>query len=75
MNKTIKNMIKDKDIDAISDYLNTVEAQKEGMVSMDSTILSHYRKGIITRETALDYAFDRKELQKAIDSLKVTAKK
>ena len=29
---------------------------------MDKTILKLYEKKIITRETALDYSFDRKEM-------------
>lgn len=68
-NKKIKNMIKDKQIDEISAYLETPEAIKEGMVSMDSTILDLYKKGKITRDTALDYAFDRRELAKRIQAL------
>lgn len=67
MNKTLKNMIKDKNTDGISDYLNTEEAVKQGMVSMDTIILKHYASGAITRDTALDYAFDRRELSKRIE--------
>jgi twitching motility protein PilT len=61
-NKTIRNYIRDKKIDEISEYLETPEAINEGMVSMDSTIFSLYRDGKITRDTALDYAFDRKAM-------------
>lgn len=65
-NKEIKAMIRDDDIDCISDYLDSEEAKSEGMVSMDSTILGLYKKGIITRDTALDYAFNRKEMAKKV---------
>lgn len=65
-NKTIRDMIRDKNIDAISEYLNTDEAKKEGMCSMDSTIKEIYRKGLITRDTALDFAFDRRKMSKEI---------
>lgn len=60
--KEIKKYIQDNNLDAISDYLSTEEAVKEGMTSMDSTIERLFRKGIITEETALDYAFDRKAM-------------
>ena len=65
-NKTIQKMIRDKDIDGLQGYLKTEEARSEGMIAMDDVIMSHYKKGLITRETALDYAFDRKEMQKRI---------
>lgn len=61
-NKYIKDLIKDRKIDEISEYLLTDEAIKEGMCSMDTTIAQLYHKGIIDRETALDYAFDRKSM-------------
>ena len=65
-NKTIRNFIRDKKIDEISEYLNTEEAIGQGMVSMDTTIYNSYKKGLITKETALDFAFDRRELAKRI---------
>lgn len=63
-NKTIQRMIRDKKIDEISDYLNSDEAKSQGMVSMDTTIMNLYKKGLVTKETALDYAFDRREMVK-----------
>ena len=63
-NKTIQKMIRDKKIDEISDYLNSDEAKSQGMVSMDTTIMNLYKKGLVTKETALDYAFDRREMAK-----------
>ena len=65
-NKTIRNFIRDKKIDEISEYLNTEEAIGQGMVSMDTTIYNSYKKGLITKETALDFAFDRRELARRI---------
>lgn len=61
-NKHIQKLIRDKKQDEISDYLMTDEARREGMVSMDTTILGLYQKGVVTRDVALDYAFDRKEM-------------
>lgn len=63
-NKTIQKMIRDNKIDEISDYLNSDEAKAQGMVSMDTTIMNLYRKGLVTKDTALDYAFDRREMAK-----------
>lgn len=70
-NKKIQRMIRDKDIDGIAEYLWEPEAAKEGMVAMDATIFNLLKKGSITRETALDYAFDRKELARKLASLKM----
>ena len=61
-NKRIKELIRDNNIDAINEYLTTNEAIQEGMCSMDQTILQLYHKGKITRQTALDFAFDVKEM-------------
>lgn len=61
-NKSIKKYIRDGSIDEISDYLFTEEAKKDGMCAMDDTILGLYHKGVVTRDTALDYAFDRKAM-------------
>ena len=65
-NKTIQRMIRDKKVDEIADYLNTEEAIKEGMISMDTTIKNLYKQGKITRDTALDFAFDRRELARQL---------
>lgn len=65
-NKEIQRMIRDARQDDLSSYLNTEQALSEGMISMDSTILSLYKKGIISKETALDYSFDRKVMQNKI---------
>lgn len=73
-NKRIQRMIRDKQIDEIAAYLNEPEAIREGMVSMDSTILKLYKTKKITRDTALDYSFDRKEMAKKLNELKGDAK-
>ena len=69
-NKELQHMIRDKRVDEIPDYLLTKEALGQGMVSMDSTILDLYKKGTITRDTALDYAFDRREMTERMKKLK-----
>ena len=65
-NRTVRDMIRDKKIDEISAYLNTEEAQREGMCSMDTTIKKLYADGVITRDTALDFAFDRRQMSREI---------
>lgn len=65
-NKRIKELIRDKKIDEISEYLNTDEAIMQGMVSMDSTIYDKYKAGVVSRDTALDFSFDRKALSERI---------
>ena len=66
-NKTIQKMIRDKRVDEIPDYLKSEEAIGEGMISMDTTIVNLFNKGVITKETALDYAFDRKEMSRILN--------
>lgn len=62
VNKTIKNMIREKQQEKIAEYLETPEAMREGMTSMDMTIAGAFHKGLISRETAIDYAFDKKRM-------------
>lgn len=65
-NKEIQQLIRDGRVQDISDYLKSDEAKEEGMYTMDNTIINLYKKGVITRETALDYAFDRREMNRLI---------
>lgn len=68
-NGAIKRMIRENQIYEISEYLESAEAKAEGMVSMDTTILNLYREGKISRDTALDYSFDRKSMVVKMKSL------
>lgn len=61
-NKSIKKFIREGNIDGIADYMLSDEASNEGMCTMDDTICKLYRKGLITRDTAVDYSFDRKQM-------------
>lgn len=65
-NKDVQKMIRDNDIEKLSEYLFSKEARSEGMTSMDSTIMELYKKKAITRDTALDYSFDRKSMSSQI---------
>lgn len=63
-NKEVKKLLRGGNMDSFDEYLKTPEAQREGMCSMDTTILKHFRNGVITRDTAISYAFDRKEMER-----------
>lgn len=65
-NRKIRKCIREGRIDEIADYICTDEAHNEGMCNMDGTIFNLYSKGVIVRDSALDYAFDRKEMQERI---------
>ena len=54
VNSAIRSMIRDNKSHQINNAI--AAGAKEGMVTMDQAILELYRSGIITRETALDYA-------------------
>ena len=61
VNSAIRSMIRDNKSHQIT---NTMAASnQEGMITMDQAIVELYRAGLITRETALDYA-DAPELVK-----------
>lgn len=73
-NKKIVRMIRDRDIDGIAEYLWTPEAVEEGMIAMDATIMNLFRKNLITRNTALDYSFDRREMARKIEKFEKAEK-
>lgn len=54
MNSAIRSLIRDSKNHQIAAAI--AAGSSEGMVTMDGSILELYRKGIITRQTALDYA-------------------
>lgn len=63
-NRKIQSFIRDNNIMGITDYLASDEAKEEGMYTMDDTIMDLYDSGKITKETALDYAFDRRAMER-----------
>ncbi len=65
-NKEVKKLLADGDVAGINEYIKTQEARKDGMIPMDWTIFNLWAKGIVSRDTALDYAFDRKFLDGCI---------
>lgn len=59
----IKEMIRNGEHYKIRDYIETPEAKRRGMISMDETIAKLYQKGSITKDTALEYAFNRTKME------------
>lgn len=64
MNSAIRSMIRDNKNHQINNALATGRA--EGMISMDQSILNLYRQGLITKETALDYADNPEQLMRQL---------
>ena len=66
MNSAIRSMIRDHKNHQIDNAISA--GGKEGMISMDQSILSLYRGGKISRETALMYADKPEQLQRQLES-------
>lgn len=54
VNSAIRSMIRENKNQQIANAI--ASGSKEGMISMDQALIELYREGIITRETALEYA-------------------
>lgn len=64
MNSAIRSMIRDSKTHQIDNAIAAGAA--EGMISMDQSILTLYRDGQITRETALDYADNPEQMRRRL---------
>ena len=64
MNSAIRGLIRDNKNHQIDNVIAAGKA--EGMISMDQSILSLYREGIITKETALDYADHPEQMRRQL---------
>ena len=60
----VRNMIRDGKVYQLDGVIYS--SQDQHMISMDSTILSLYKKGEITKETALNYAFHPETLERSL---------
>jgi twitching motility protein PilT len=60
----IRNMIRDNKVHQIDGLIYS--SGKEDMISMDASLLNLYQKGVITKETALNYASNAEMLQKKL---------
>ena len=64
MNSAIRSLIRDNKSHQIDNVI--AAGAREGMISMDQSILALYREGKITRETALDYADNPEQLRRSM---------
>ena len=60
MNSAIRSMIRDRNTHQIQGVISAGSA--DGMICMDQSILNLYKDGVITRQTALDYADNPEQL-------------
>ena len=64
MNNAIRSMIRDNKSHQIDNAI--ASGTREGMISMDQSILALYRGGLITQETALEYAVNPEQLRRSL---------
>jgi twitching motility protein PilT len=58
--ESVKAAIRNQNIGEI--YQMVTEGKKYGMITMEQDLFNHYRKGVITRENALNFANNRKRM-------------
>jgi len=64
MNSAIRSLIRENKNHQIDNVI--ASGAREGMISMDQSLLMLYREGRITRETALEYADHPEQLQRGL---------
>ena len=64
MNSAIRSMIRDNKNHQIDNVITA--GGKEGMISMDQSILNLYQNGFITKETALNYSDNPEQLRRRL---------
>lgn len=60
----VRNIIREAKIHQIQSVMQT--GQKYGMQTMDSCLAEYCRRGLITRDTGLQYAIDQESMQKVL---------
>lgn len=75
VNKAVKSYILSGDVEKIDDLLTTKEAHEEGMCSMDETIFKLFQRGSISRDSAIDYAFDKRSMMHNINKIQSMQKR
>ena len=63
-NSAIRSLIRDNKSHQIDNAI--ASGTREGMISMDQSILALYRDGLITKETALEYAANPEQLRRSL---------
>ena len=62
MNSAIRTMIREEK----THQIDAVIQSSNGMETMDNCIVNMYRKGIITAETAIEYAYNPELMEKRV---------
>lgn len=65
-NREVQNLIVSNRVLELHDYLLSAEAKSEGMLSMDESIIKLVESGVVTVETALAYAVDKRKMRLAL---------
>ncbi len=65
VNPAIRNMIREGKVHQIDNIIAASSVEK-GMLSMDKSLLELYQKGVITKETALEYSSNQELLQRKL---------
>lgn len=68
VNTVVKNLIREGKTYQINNIITT--SNNEGMIDMDTSILSVFKRKLITKKNALMYAFNSAEMAKRIDMIK-----
>ncbi len=68
-NAAIRNLIRENKIPQIYSTMQMGQAET-GMMTMNQSLLSLYKRGLITYEAALDSSMDKKTLQRELDKVK-----
>jgi len=64
VNSSVRGMIRDCKNHQINNAITAGRA--EGMIAMDQAILNHYRNGLISWETALNYADNPEQMLRSL---------
>ena len=67
MNTAIKNLVRESKTQQINGVIQTSKGQ--GMFTMDDALFDLANNGIISRDVALSYAVDEKDLRKNFQSI------
>lgn len=65
VNNAISNLVREAKTHQIDNVIQT--SAQDGMISMDASILKHYREGRVTKEAALEAAINHDQMQRNIN--------
>ncbi|MCL1835118.1 MAG: PilT/PilU family type 4a pilus ATPase [Oscillospiraceae bacterium] len=67
INNAISNLVREAKTHQIDNVIQT--SAQEGMISMDASILKHFREGKITREVAVEGAINQEQMERNLSRL------